>query len=44
MDRVAEFEKRIDELIEEFSDLSYQDMADSFEYFSNSMQAKVNRE
>ena len=32
MDRKSEFENKIEELIEEFSDLSYEEIADSLEY------------
>lgn len=41
MDRLSEFEARIDALIEEFSDLSYEDLADSFECYTNNMLRKA---
>lgn len=34
MKRLDEFNSRIEKLMEEFSDLSYCDMADSLEYYS----------
>ena len=34
MKRIDEFEQRIDALLEEFSDLPYEDIADSFEYYA----------
>lgn len=34
MKRIDEFEKRLDELIQEFSDIDYQDLAESFEYYA----------
>ena len=42
--RLDEFETRIDELLEEFTDISYEELADSLEYYSDSLRAKANRE
>jgi uncharacterized protein (DUF433 family) len=42
--RIDEFEKRLDELIDEFSDISYEDLANSLEYYSETYRAKANRE
>lgn len=42
--RVDEFEKRLDTLIEDFSDLSCSDIADSLDYYSSMYQQKANRD
>lgn len=44
MKRTDEFECKLDALIDEFSDLSCQDMADSLEYYYQQMQSKANTE
>lgn len=40
MERLQEFNARLDELIKEFSDASYEDLADSLEYYSVMTRAK----
>ena len=42
--RIEEFEKKMDELLEEFSDMSYEELADSLEYYLNMVLSKRNRE
>lgn len=34
MDRKCEFENKVEELIKDFSDLSYEEIADSLEYLA----------
>ena len=40
MDRLQEFNARLDELIKEFSDANCEDLADSLEYYSVMTRAK----
>lgn len=40
MKRIDEFTERLDELLEEFSDLSYEDIADELEYHASTYQRK----
>ena len=42
MKRTEELECKLDALIEEFSDLSYEDIADILEYRTNDYQRKAN--
>lgn len=42
--RKDEFEKRLDLLIDDFSDLSYEELADSLLYYSGMYQLKHNQE
>lgn len=42
--RLDEFEKRMDELLEEFTDISYEELADSLEYYADAYRAKANRD
>ena len=42
--RKDEFEKRLDLLIEDFTDLSYEELADSLLYYSGMYQLKHNKE
>lgn len=35
MKRIDEFEKKLDELLEEFSDVDCEELSDSFEYYMN---------
>lgn len=43
MKRVEELEQKLDALIEEFSDVSYEDFADTFEYYASTMKSKASR-
>lgn len=43
MNRLSEFEARIDALIKEFSDIEYEDLADTFEFYSSEMRVKATR-
>lgn len=40
MKRIDEFEEALDTLLEQFSDVDCEDLADSFEYYASSMRAK----
>lgn len=42
--RKEELEKRIDSLLEEFSDVSIEDVADVFDYYAGVYQFKANEE
>ena len=42
MNRIDEFTKKLDELLEEFSDLSYEDIADELDYRASEYQRKAN--
>ena len=44
MTRFEEFEKRLEELVDDFSDLSYADIADALEYKSEECIRKYNRQ
>ena len=44
MKRKEELECKLDKLLEEFSDLSYEDIADVLEYRTCEYQCKANRE
>ena len=44
MKRTDEITKKLDELLEEFSDLSYEDIADELDYRASEYQRKVNLE
>lgn len=44
MKRQDEFEQRLDKLIEEFSDMEYEDIAESFEYYASMYKQKANTE
>ena len=44
MKRIDEFESRLDGLIEEFADLSYEEIADSLDYYASNFYSKSNRE
>ena len=44
MARIDEFEKELDELLEKYNDLSYNDLADSLEYYSSEYSMKAERE
>lgn len=44
MKRIDEFVQKLDELLEEFNDLSCEDIADEFEYRASEYQSKANRE
>lgn len=44
MKRIDEFVQKLDELLEEFKDLSYGDIADELEYRASEYQSKANRE
>ena len=44
MKRIEEFETKLDALIEEFSDLSCEDLADSLDYRATNFSRKANRE
>jgi uncharacterized protein (DUF433 family) len=44
MKRQDEFERRLDKLIEEFSDMEYEDIAESLEYYASMYQQKANTE
>lgn len=44
MKRTDEFTKKLDELLEEFSDLSYEDIADELDYRASEYQRKANLE
>ena len=40
MKRIEEFETKMDALLEEFSDISYEELADSLEYYSDNLRRK----
>ena len=42
MKRTDEFTKKLDDLLEEFSDLSYEDIADELDYRASEYQRKAN--
>ena len=42
MERIDEFRKKMDELLEEFSDLSYEEIADELDSYQSDYQRKVN--
>ena len=44
MKRTDEFTKKLDELLEEFSDLSYEDIADELDYRVSEYKRKANLE
>jgi uncharacterized protein (DUF433 family) len=44
MERTDEFTKKLDELLKEFSDLSYEDIADELDYRASEYQRKANLE
>lgn len=44
MKRTDEFTKKLDELLNEFSDLSYEDIADELDYRASEYQRKANLE
>jgi uncharacterized protein (DUF433 family) len=44
MKRQDEFERRLDKLIEEFSDMEYEDIAESLEYYASMYKQKANTE
>ena len=41
--RLDEFETKLDKLLEEFTDIDYDELADSLEYYSDTFRAKANR-
>ena len=43
MKRIEEFESRIDALIEEFSDIPLEDVAESLEFYADVFKAKTER-
>ena len=43
MKRIDEFRVKMDELLEEFSDLSLEDIADELDYRASEYQSKANR-
>ena len=43
MNRIDEFRIKMDELLEEFSDLSCEDIADELDYHASEYQSKANR-
>lgn len=43
MKRTEELECKLDQLLEEYEDLSYEEIADILEYRANEYQAKANR-
>ena len=42
MKRIDEFRKKMDELLEEFSDLSYEEIADELDSYQSDCQRKAN--
>lgn len=42
MKRIDEFRKKMDKLLEEFSDLSYEEIADELDGYQSDYQRKVN--
>jgi uncharacterized protein (DUF433 family) len=42
--RQDEFEQKLDKLLKEFSDLEYEDIAESLEYYASMYQQKANTE
>ena len=44
MKSIDEFTKKLDELLKEFSDLSYEDIADELDYRASAYQIKANLE
>ena len=40
MKRIDEFEKALDVLLEQFSDVAHEELADSLEYYASSQRAK----
>ena len=44
MKRIDEFRIKMDELLEEFSDLSCEDIADELDFRASEYQSKTNRE
>ena len=44
MKRQDEFEQKLDKLIDEFSDVEYEDIADSLEYYASMYNQKANAE
>lgn len=44
MARTDELYSKIDALLEEFADMSYEDLADVFDYYASDLRAKSNRE
>lgn len=40
MKRIDEFERALDALLEQYSDVDCEDLADSFDYYASSMRAK----
>lgn len=44
MKRIDEFVLKLDELLEEFKDLSYEDIADELGFRASEYQSKANRE
>ena len=44
MKRQDEFNQRLDKLIDEFTDMEYEDIADSLEYYASMYQQKANTE
>lgn len=42
MKRIDEFRKKMDELLEEFSDLSYEEIADELDSYQSDYQRKSN--
>jgi hypothetical protein len=43
MSRISDFETKLDELINDFADVSYGELAESLEYYSASLRNKQNR-
>lgn len=41
MKRIDEFETKLDSLLEEFEDVSYDELGDSLEYYANMYQKKA---
>jgi uncharacterized protein (DUF433 family) len=44
MKRQDEFEQRLDKLIDEFTDIEYEDIAESLEYYASMYKQKANTE
>lgn len=44
MKRIEEFETKVEELIKSFSDIPYEDLADSLEYYYIECKTKANME